>query len=53
MQQKSYIKFVKNYFKDNPKTFFEQQNIFQISNKYFNKFDIVFCSKCIITFTIY
>ncbi len=45
---KPYIEFAKIYFKDNPKTVFEQQNIFSLSKRYFNKFDIVFCSNVLL-----
>ena len=45
---KPYINFAKIYFKDNPKTTFQRQNIFSLSKKYFNKYDIVFCSNVLL-----
>lgn len=41
---KPYIKFAKKNFKNNKLVKFDLQNIFSLSNKYYNKFDIVFCS---------
>ena len=45
---KPYIKFAKNFFKNNPNTRFEIQNIFSLSKKYNNNFNIVFCSNVLL-----
>jgi len=39
-----YIKFAKKFFKKNDNVNFDVQNIFSLKKKYYNKFDIVFCS---------
>jgi ubiquinone/menaquinone biosynthesis C-methylase UbiE len=41
---KDYIKFAKNYFKEDKNVKFDVQNLYTMSKKYKNKFDIVFCS---------
>ena len=45
---KPYIQFAKKYFNQNNNTSFEIQNIFSLSKKYYNKFDIVFCSNVLL-----
>ena len=45
---KPYVRFAKKFFKNNPNTHFENQNIFSLPKKYFNKFDIVFCSNVLL-----
>ena len=44
----SYIKFAKKFFKKNNNVKFYVQNIFSLSKKYYNKFDIVFCSNVLL-----
>lgn len=41
---KSYIEFAKKHFKNETHAKFEVESLFSMSNKYKNKFDIVFCS---------
>ncbi len=41
---KVYIKFAKNFFKKEKNSKFEVQNLFSMSKKYRNKFDISYCS---------
>ena len=41
---KDYINYAKRYFKKEKNTKFEVQSLFSMSKKYYNKFDIVFCS---------
>lgn len=41
---KNYITFAKKFFKKSKNVNFEQQSLFTMSKKYYNKFDIVFCS---------
>ena len=41
---KNYIKYAKNFFKNEKNAKFEVQSLFSMSKKYYNKFDIVFCS---------
>lgn len=41
---KNYIVFAKKFFKKNKNTSFDRQSLFNMSKKYYNKFDIVFCS---------
>jgi len=41
---KNYIKYAKKYFKNEKNAKFEVQSLFSMSKKYYNKFDIVFCS---------
>ena len=45
---KPYINFAQKFFKKNPNTSFEIENIFSLSKKYYNKFDIVFCSNVLL-----
>ncbi len=45
---KPYIKYAKNFFKHNQNTHFDIQNIFSLSRKYYNNFDIVFCSNVLL-----
>ncbi len=41
---KNYIEYAKNYFKNEKNAKFEVQSLFSMSKKYYNTFDIVFCS---------
>ena len=41
---KNYIKFAKKHFDKESNTKFDVQSLFSMSKKYYNKFDIVFCS---------
>lgn len=45
---KPYIKFAEQHFKNNKNANFDLQNIFSLSRKYYNKFDIVFCSNVLL-----
>ena len=41
---KDYINYARKYFKNEKNAKFEVQSLFSMSKKYYNKFDIVFCS---------
>jgi 2-polyprenyl-3-methyl-5-hydroxy-6-metoxy-1,4-benzoquinol methylase len=41
---KNYIKFAKKFFKKEKNVKFDLQSLYSMSKKYYNKFDIVFCS---------
>mgnify|MGYP001422597069 CR=1 FL=1 len=41
---KDYINYARKHFKNEKNTKFEVQSLFSMSKKYYNKFDIVFCS---------
>ena len=45
---KSYIDFAKKFYKKNDRIFFDTQNIFSLSRKYYKNFDIVFCSNVLL-----
>ncbi len=38
-----YIKYAKNFFKNNSNMYFDRQSLFNLNKKYYRKFDIVYC----------